>query len=184
VSFPPIRTEDTGFNYSCKIGTIPKVIFAIDRRCRVFEPGAFVRIKETRGSPWQHILLNRVDPDGYFHPNPHPEQVEAALKRIDRTGNWFINNNAPLRGIEIHAAAKILEASLANRPADDGELERMRRALAITQLNIPGSVDDQLYIDGWFDGQMYLSMNQKAEAGLPWPMEDPAPPQPEGVKRP
>lgn len=53
------------FNYPCKIGTVPKVIFAIDRRTPL-EVGRRIRIKETRGDRWQTVLVTRVDPSGYF----------------------------------------------------------------------------------------------------------------------
>jgi hypothetical protein len=52
-------------NHPCKIGTIPMVIHAIDRRTP-FEVGRIVRIKERRGDRWQTVLVTRIDVSGYF----------------------------------------------------------------------------------------------------------------------
>jgi hypothetical protein len=49
----------------CKIGTVPKVIFSIDRRTPM-NVGRVIRIKERRGGTWQSVILTRVDEDGYF----------------------------------------------------------------------------------------------------------------------
>lgn len=52
-------------NYPCKIGTIPMVVFAVDKRTPL-EVGRIVRIKRMRGSKWENVKLTRVDSDGYF----------------------------------------------------------------------------------------------------------------------
>lgn len=56
-------TDD--YNYPCKIGTIPMVIFAIDKRTPL-EVGRRIRIKRTRGARWESVLVTRVDDSGYF----------------------------------------------------------------------------------------------------------------------
>ncbi len=53
------------YKYPCKIGTIPMVIFAVDKRTP-FEVGRMVRVKRMRGSPWETVVIDRVDADGYF----------------------------------------------------------------------------------------------------------------------
>lgn len=58
-------TDDADFKYPCKIGTMPMVIFAIDRRTP-FEVGRRIRIKERRGAHWTAIIIRRIDDDGYF----------------------------------------------------------------------------------------------------------------------
>lgn len=51
--------------FPCKIGTIPMVIAAIDGRTP-FKVGNIIRIKRQWGSRWETVLLNRIDPGGYF----------------------------------------------------------------------------------------------------------------------
>lgn len=50
---------------TCKIGTIPMVIFAVDRRTPL-EVGRWIRIKRDRGGKWETVIVTRVDDDGYF----------------------------------------------------------------------------------------------------------------------
>lgn len=52
-------------NYPCKIGTVPKVIFAIDRRTPL-EVGRIVKVKECRGDHWKTVKITEVWPSGYF----------------------------------------------------------------------------------------------------------------------
>lgn len=43
----------------CKIGTIPMVIFAIDRRTPV-EVGRIIRIRRQRGAAWERVKVTSV----------------------------------------------------------------------------------------------------------------------------
>lgn len=49
----------------CKLGTMPMVIFARDKRTPL-EPGRIIRVKRLRGSRWETVKVNRVDASGYF----------------------------------------------------------------------------------------------------------------------
>lgn len=53
------------YNIPCKIGTIPMVIYARDRRTPL-EVGRFIRIKRRRGGEWENVQVTRVDASGYF----------------------------------------------------------------------------------------------------------------------
>jgi hypothetical protein len=52
-------------NIPCKIGTIPMVIFARDKRTPL-EVGRTVRIKREAGGRWEKVRVTRVDASGYF----------------------------------------------------------------------------------------------------------------------
>lgn len=53
------------FNHSCKIGTIPMVIFKVSSRGGL-KVGRPAKIQRQRGSKWERVIVNRVDDDGYF----------------------------------------------------------------------------------------------------------------------
>lgn len=61
---------DSDYNYPCKLGTVPYVIYAIDKRTPL-EPGRVVRIKKMRGGKWETVLIREVWPDGYFKADLH-----------------------------------------------------------------------------------------------------------------
>jgi hypothetical protein len=56
---------DLGQALPCKLGTVPAVIYALDRRTPL-EVGRIVRIKERAGDRWSTVKVTRVDPCGYF----------------------------------------------------------------------------------------------------------------------
>ncbi len=49
---------------SCKIGSIPMLIYAMDRRTP-FEVGRTMRIKKRRGAKWEHIIIREIT-EGHF----------------------------------------------------------------------------------------------------------------------
>jgi hypothetical protein len=52
-------------NIPCKIGTMPMVIHARDKRTPL-EVGRVIRIQEEIGGRWTTAIVRRVDSDGYF----------------------------------------------------------------------------------------------------------------------
>jgi hypothetical protein len=56
-----------------------------------------------------NVLLSRVAPT---EATPPHDGLREALQVIDRAANWLTNSGNPLKGIEIRAAAKIIEAAL------------------------------------------------------------------------
>jgi hypothetical protein len=50
---------------ACKIGTVPTVIDARDKRTPL-EIGRIIRIKEHVDGQWSTAIVRRVDADGYF----------------------------------------------------------------------------------------------------------------------
>jgi len=49
---------------SCKLGTMPAFV-QVHGRDKI-EPGRWIRVKEAVGGRWSSVLVNRVEPDGYF----------------------------------------------------------------------------------------------------------------------
>jgi hypothetical protein len=50
---------------SCKIGTVPMVIWQRDRRTPL-KVGRIIRIKEHQGGKWSTVKVTRIDDGGYF----------------------------------------------------------------------------------------------------------------------
>ncbi len=48
----------------CKIGTIPAVVRVHGKDKIVV--GEWIRIQETENGRWERVLVQRVNPDGYF----------------------------------------------------------------------------------------------------------------------
>lgn len=53
------------YNHSCKIGTIPMVIYKVSCRGGL-KVGRRAKIQRTRGAKWENALITRVDDSGYF----------------------------------------------------------------------------------------------------------------------
>ena len=56
---------DQGEAISCKLGTIPKLLYARDKRTPL-EVGRVIRVKEARGDKWQTALVREICDNGYF----------------------------------------------------------------------------------------------------------------------
>lgn len=52
-------------NYPCKLGTMPAVVHAIDRRTPL-EVGRVIKIKRQEGGKWETVKVTEVWPCGYF----------------------------------------------------------------------------------------------------------------------
>lgn len=58
-------SADLGEAIPCKIGTVPMVIFARDKRTPL-APGKVIRIKERQGDRWSTVKVTEVWESGYF----------------------------------------------------------------------------------------------------------------------
>lgn len=128
-------------------------------------------------------------------PNPHPEQVEAALRPFAFEGatiprglspdSYWFTDALTGRSITIGQvlAVRAVLASLANRPADDGEREARaiwcgREAEARRAEADGATLTAKFTREGRYDEQGYMPvLIDAARLAL-------LPPQPEGVKRP
>jgi len=55
----------SGIKTSCKIGTIPALVY-VDGRCKI-EVGNKIRVRETdHGSEWFNVIVDKINYDGYF----------------------------------------------------------------------------------------------------------------------
>lgn len=50
----------------CKIGTQPWLVYLHGSDARRMAVGKRVRVRRHINAEWQHVLVTRVDPDGYF----------------------------------------------------------------------------------------------------------------------
>lgn len=51
---------------SCKLGTMPALVWLHGADAKHLAPGRWVRVREMIGGKWSRVLVNRVDSDGYF----------------------------------------------------------------------------------------------------------------------
>jgi hypothetical protein len=49
-----------------KIGTVPMLVILHGKDKGKLAPGEWVRVKYHAKSPWEHVYVTKVDPDGHF----------------------------------------------------------------------------------------------------------------------
>ena len=61
----PMFDSDLGEAISCKLGTVPKLLYARDKRTPL-EVGRIIRVKERRGDKWQTVIVREIQSGGHF----------------------------------------------------------------------------------------------------------------------